>query len=86
MENELIIKKLCAEKGITLKDLADKVGIAANTISMVNSGKTGFSLKTLQKIADVLGVTIGELFADSRQSTGKVYCPHCGKELTIEVR
>lgn len=86
MNSELIIKELCTEKGITMKDLAEKVGLSANMLSMAISGRAGLSLKSLRSIADVLGVTIGELFADSRQSAGKVYCPHCGKELTIEVR
>lgn len=86
MNSELIIKELCTNKGITMKDLAEKVGLSANMLSMAISGRAGLSLKSLRSIADVLGVTIGELFADSRKGETKVYCPHCGKELTIEVR
>ncbi|MBR3566864.1 MAG: helix-turn-helix transcriptional regulator [Bacteroidales bacterium] len=86
MDRELIIKKLCTEKGISLKELAEKVGISANMLSMANSGNVGLSMKTIFKIADVLGVTVGELFSDSRDSKGRICCPHCGKEITIELR
>ena len=66
MENRLIIKELCKKQGVTIKELAEKVGISANMLSIANSGNKGLSIKTLIKVADALGVSVGELFSDYR--------------------
>lgn len=86
MEQKLRIKELCKLKGVALGKLATEIGMTQNALSYIVNEKVSTSYSTLIKIADVLGVTIGELFADSRKGETKVYCPHCGKELTIEVR
>ncbi len=86
MEQKLRIKELCKLKGVALGKLATEIGMTQNALSYIVNEKVSTSYSTLIKIAEVLGVSVGELFADSRKGETKVYCPHCGKELTIEVR
>jgi transcriptional regulator with XRE-family HTH domain len=44
--------------GITQQDLADISGVALRTIKQIETGKGNPSIKTLDKIADVLGMYI----------------------------
>lgn len=46
---------------ISLKDLAQKVGLSASFLSQVESEKTYPSLQSLKKIADALHTTIGDI-------------------------
>lgn len=69
----LRIKEILKEKGMTQKELAQKMGVAEISLSRsVNGAPT---LTTLEKIADALGVEVSELFAPSRNV---IRCPHCG--------
>lgn len=77
----LRIKEICKEKGMTLNQLAEKIGVYQPTISGFISGKIKPSLDTLEKIAYSLGVSIGELF-DARESN-TFSCPHCGKLMKV---
>lgn len=56
------IKKLRKMKGLTQSELAEKTGLSDNFIGIIERGKGGGTLKTLHKIANVLGVEIKELF------------------------
>ena len=66
----LIIKKVCKEKGWTVAKLADAMGVEAVTMSRTINGNP--KLKTLQRIAAVLEVHITDLF---EQPADK--CPTC---------
>ena len=56
----LRIKELCKEKHITMKDIADKIGINHITLSQSLNGNP--TLSRLQEVADILGVDVSELF------------------------
>ena len=60
---QLRIKELCKEKGITLNQLAEKIGISQPSISGIATGKQKPAFDTLEKMADALEVTPAELFA-----------------------
>ena len=79
---QLRIKELCKEKGITLNQLAEKIGISQPSISGIATGKQKPAFDTLEKMADALEVTPAELFAP--QPTNKITCPHCGKLIKVE--
>lgn len=74
------VLELCKQKGITQKDLAEKIGMTPVGLAKAANGNPTF--ETLEKIADGLGVTVPELFAP--QPTNTITCPHCGKPITIK--
>lgn len=61
---ELRIIEHCKYQGITLQELADKIGVARSTLANTLS-KGNPTVETLSKIAEALGVEITELFASS---------------------
>ena len=81
---QLRIKELCKEKGITLNQLAEKIGISQPSISGIATGKQKPAFDTLEKMADALEVTPAELFAP--QLTNTITCPKCGTVLEVKER
>lgn len=83
----LVLKTLMRERGITNVELAEKLNVSKPTVSYIINGKTLPSLKVLADIAQILGVTMGELFDDydahSTQSSSTLRCPKCGAELKL---
>ena len=59
---EYRIKELLKEKGITLLELSEKIGVKSPHLSVALSEKGNPTIATLEKIADALGVSIVELF------------------------
>lgn len=62
---KLLIKELCKKKGTTLSEVANKAGIARETISrqVIDGNPT---LSTLIGIANALDVDISELFPGTK--------------------
>lgn len=61
----LRIKEICKEKGITLQDLSDRLGINYQSLHSAMTGNP--KLETLQNIAEKLEVTIPELFEEKKE-------------------
>lgn len=78
----LNIKELCKRKGVTQKELAEKLGIAEISLSRSINGNP--TLETLEKIAEGLGVEVTELFAPKGDNT--IVCPNCGAILEVKER
>lgn len=61
------LRRLRAEKGLTLAEAAEASGLSASFISALERGNTGVSLAALFRLAEALGTTIpmlrGEAFA-----------------------
>ena len=74
------ILELCKQKGITQKDLAEKIGMTPVGLAKAANGNPTF--ETLEKIAVGLNVSVPELFAP--QPTNTITCPHCGKLIKVE--
>lgn len=55
------IKKYRKKLDLTQEQLADKVRVSTTHIGLIETGKRRVSLKTLQKIASVLGVRVNEI-------------------------
>ena len=67
----LRIKEICKQKGVTQKALAEKIGVSAVGLSKsINKNPT---IKTLDKIADALGVKVWDLFVQDKY----INCPKC---------
>ncbi|MDQ7781237.1 MAG: XRE family transcriptional regulator [Desulfomonilaceae bacterium] len=62
------LRTLRNSQGLSLKQVAERVGCTPSYLSMVENGKLDPSASRLKKIADALGFTIIELF--SEQSNG----------------
>jgi len=58
------IKKAREAKDMTLRELAQLLGVSASFISQVETGKASPSLATLKGIADALSTTVGVLLGD----------------------
>ena len=76
------VKDLCAKEGITLADLAGRMGITASSLSQILNGNP--TLSKLQSIASCIGVGVSDLFLDSHPHP-MATCPHCGKPIRIKV-
>ncbi|MDL2259713.1 XRE family transcriptional regulator [Deltaproteobacteria bacterium OttesenSCG-928-K17] len=57
-----VIRKLRAEKGLTLQQLADKADLTAAYISKLENEKVSPSIHTLKRLADELGASLTEFF------------------------
>ena len=91
------IKNLCKLKNITQRQLAEKIGVTDNSLSMT-LGKNNPQLSTLTNIAEALGVSVSQLLASpdelelltgqgQEEERGKVLrCPHCGEEIELYVK
>lgn len=89
------IREVSLDKGINLKEVADKVGISQVAFSNIVTGKSWPRIETLEKIATVLNVSVEDLF-NTRENNSKstdpgtgetsVFCPHCGKLINIKIQ
>ena len=58
------VKELCSERGLTLKELAERMGIKPESLSRAIGGNP--QLSTLENIANALGVGVAELLTGGR--------------------
>lgn len=56
------IRKARKGKGLTQKELGEKLGVADSVITNYESGKQNLTIETLQKVAQVLEVDISVFF------------------------
>jgi transcriptional regulator with XRE-family HTH domain len=56
-----VLKRLRAEKGFTLRSLAEKSRVNVNTIQYLESGKTNAMVGTIARLAKALDVDISVL-------------------------
>lgn len=75
------IRWLLKERGMTLCDLASKIGTTQTSISRMLSENGNPTYETLVKIAEALGVEIQDLFTDDRNI---LTCPKCGARFKLE--
>lgn len=82
------IKEILKERGITINELADKLGISRVTLSTQINGTA--NIVSYEKIATALNVPMWQLFASPEEVQPKkdgfsLTCPHCGKSIKIKV-
>jgi transcriptional regulator with XRE-family HTH domain len=64
------LRKLRSERNLSIRALAEKSGLAVNTLSLIENGRTSPSCSTLQQIAMALGVPMTAFFeAELPQNT-----------------
>lgn len=58
------IRSTRLEKGLTMRAVADAIGMEENNYSRFEKGKTNPTLKSLFKICQVLDISLKDLFTD----------------------
>ncbi|MBK0328149.1 cupin domain-containing protein [Rhodobacteraceae bacterium F11138] len=58
------------QTGMTLKELAVRVGCSESLLSKIERGRTPPTLATLYKLSEILGISVASMFSD--ESHGKV--------------
>lgn len=79
------IKDILREKGVTINELAEKMGLNRVTLSTQINGTA--NIASYEKIATALNVPMWQLFASSEevaQQTKNDLCPYCGQPITIK--
>ena len=80
----LNIKRAIKERGLTSKQVAARMGMTAVNLSYHITGNP--SVEILQRIANALGCDVVELFDPPTAKHPRCVCPHCGKEIQIELK
>jgi transcriptional regulator with XRE-family HTH domain len=93
VNNKLIdnIKNIRKKKGISQESLAYDLGIDYSTFGKIERGQIGLSVDRLDKIAEILGVSVEELYGWKKKENGGKYISEdlqarleeCIKELEI---
>ena len=64
---DLRVKDIIKEKGLTMQEVSDRIGIVRDTLTRQINGNP--TVETLQRIADALEVTVPELFTSQSSSS-----------------
>lgn len=75
------IKEICAEKSITFKCLAEKIGVLPEAISRLVNGGTNPTISTLQAVATALDVDVVELF--ERKDEVRLFAEYQGERIEL---
>ena len=67
------LKVLRNERDLSIRALADRCGLAMNTLSLIENGKTSPSISTLQRIAHALDVPITAFFETAGSKSKVAY-------------
>lgn len=79
----LRIKEVIKERGTTVQDLAERMGITRVGLSQhINVNP---SVEVLERIASAIGCPVTELFEQPNKDVLSLTCPHCGKSITLKV-
>jgi hypothetical protein len=78
------IKDILKEKGVTINELAEKMGLNRVTLSTQINGTA--NIASYEKIATALDVPMWQLFASpaevAKETKGET-CPYCGQPIAI---
>lgn len=67
------LRELRAQRGLSIRALAEKSGLAVNTLSLIEHGKTSPSCSTLQQLASALEMPITAFFETSTSKCDVAY-------------
>ena len=75
------IKELLKERGMTISDLAEKIGVAQASVSRMLGENGNPTYDMLTKMVSALGLEIQELFVSDKTH---ITCPKCGAKFKLE--
>ncbi len=70
------LRELRRQQGLSLRALAEKSGLSANTLSLIENGKTSPSVATLQQIAIALSIPITAFFESKVNRDPVIHTKH----------
>lgn len=73
------IKEVIKEKGLSAKDVAERMGITPQSLSRAINENT--TVEMLNRIASAIGVSAAEFFEPP--ATDVINCPNCGKKIKV---
>ena len=86
----LRIKEILKQKGLTIQDLANILGISRQALGKQIQGK--MLLETAERIATALNVPMWQLFAapeevqaNPESNCARIICQHCKKAIPLEI-
>jgi len=74
------IKEVLKEKGLSISDFADIMGVKQPSISSLLNGNP--TLEKLEQIARALNMSVVELI--EKKDYSHIVCPYCENKITIE--
>lgn len=87
---EYQIKQILKIKGMTQKELAEKMGMSIQQLNNTISGRNTASMAVFERIAHTLDVEFWQMFAPDdmlggveHRVTAGITCPYCGRELKL---
>jgi transcriptional regulator with XRE-family HTH domain len=66
------LRYLREQQGISLRALAERTDFSASFLSQIENGQCSPSISSMEKIANALGVTLGQFFLSANQQTATV--------------
>jgi len=75
------VREICKEKGVTLKGLAQRIGVSDAALRKALNGNP--TIGTLERIAAALGVEVADLLGSKAEV--RAVCPHCGKSISLRI-
>lgn len=81
------IKSIIKEKGYTIQEVADKIGVNRVTLTLTLQGNPTY--KKMKEIAEAIGCNVADFFKDEMQELGEqdentITCPKCGTRFKME--
>lgn len=81
------IKSIIKEKGYTIQEVADKIGVNRVTLTLTLQGNPTY--KKMKEIAEAIGCSVADFFKDEMQELGEqdentITCPKCGTRFKME--
>jgi len=78
------MRQLRKERGLSIKELAEKSGLAVNTLSLIENQKTSPSVTTLEATAKAMGIAVA-LFFEPTQESEQVIFTKDGQRREMEI-
>lgn len=86
------IKAILKQRGLTQKELAERLEMSIQQLNNTISGRNTASMAVYERIADALGVDFWQLFAPgdvldriNQPADPSARCPYCGHEINIKI-
>lgn len=77
------MRQLRKEKGLTLVEVSQKTGVAQATLSRIETGSMIGTLESHEKVAEVLGVGLTELYTGIDKRYDEItHTPHAARKVT----